>query len=161
MRKTDTAVCEPQEAPAAEAAKNVGRVMAARAALGLMRRRAQDMRARAQGLAVSAPRQAREAVARRRTATAARLESLADAIRPLDQTEAARARRKTAMIAGGSTLALAAALGAGVALGMFISRRLQKRRAERARPEGPAPGTERPPAISEPTVFADAGGLPH
>jgi hypothetical protein len=180
MRRSETVDCEPREALGdsgpAEAAKAAGKVMAARAALGLVRRRAQDVgerardfggRAREAGgrardFAVRAPGRARNELVRRRTGAAARLESLAEVVRP-DEVRLGRARRKGAAIVGGSTLALAAAVGAGVALGMYISRKLQERRASAtaAQPSEAASSAGGATPTNDPTAFADVSGLPH
>ena len=163
MNKTEIATaCADSRTAASEAASEAaGKLAAARAALGLMGRRARDASARAQAFAERAPRRARQEIVRRRTDAAERLESLAGVIRPIDESRA-RSRRKTLAVAGGSTLALTAALGAGVALGMFISRQLQKRRAEQPPTESVADAAQ-PPArtAADPTAFADVSGLPH
>lgn len=98
----------------------------ARDALDQVRRRTQEVRARAQG-------RARAAIDRRRTAAAARLEGLAGALRPEDPAGVMRARRKAAAVAGASSVVLVAALGIGVALGFMLSRRLKERAELRAR----------------------------
>ncbi|CAN7506861.1 hypothetical protein LJR225_003627 [Phenylobacterium sp. LjRoot225] len=94
----------------------------AREAFNQMRRKAQDLTVQAQG-------RARGEIDRRRTTAATTLESLAGALRPDSDV---RARRKTLAIAGGSSLALTAALGIGVALGFMMSRELKKRADQRA-----------------------------
>jgi len=95
---------------------------AARAAWLKMRRRADDLASEAQA-------RARRELTRRRDAAADALEGIAEALRPQDGPGAARARRTKLAMAGGSTLALTAALGAGVALGFLLSRELKKRKA--------------------------------
>ena len=138
----------------------------------MMRERAQDLAeraseltARAQDFAARAPGQARREIARRRSATAARLESLAGAIRPDEEARAVR-NRNTAVIAGGSSLALAAALGLGVALGFYLSRELNKRAELRQAGEGVGGGGSETTAATGRASDAEsplsrAGGLPH
>jgi hypothetical protein len=99
------------------------RAASAREALNQMRRRAQD-------LTVQAHSRARGEIERRRTTAATTLEGLADALRPNGV-----ARRRTLAVAGGSGLALTAALGIGVALGFVVSRELKKRADLRAESE--------------------------
>lgn len=94
------------------------KVAAARAALS-------DMGGRARDLVVGVQSRARDQIDRRRSVTADRLASLAEALRP--EGGAARARRKALFVAGGSGLALVAVLGAGVALGLVLSRQMKKR----------------------------------
>jgi hypothetical protein len=119
--------------------------------------RAQTLRARAQDFASRAPGQARREIARRRSMTAARLHSLADAIRP-----DAEARRRNAVVAGGSSVALAAALGLGVVLGFYLSRELNKRARARQASVSHVPGTTTMTAgRPEETQFSAVGGLPH
>lgn len=124
----------------------------ARAALDGVRRRAVDVRARAQG-------QARAAIDRRRTAAAVRLEDLAAALRPDDPEHAARARRKAAAIAGASGAALIAAVGLGMALGVMISRRLKRRSELRARVAGGAPPARQPEVVGQDLTEVPASAL--
>jgi hypothetical protein len=85
-----------------------------------MRRSAQDLTSRVQS-------RARGEVDRRRMTAATTLESLASALRP----DGADRNRKRAIV-GGSSLALTAALGVGVALGFLLSRQLKARAERRA-----------------------------
>lgn len=158
MTQTETASA-PRQIIADELTKAATRAAAARAALNEMRTRALEFRLRARD-------RARGAVERRRTDAADRLETLADVLRPEDRK--AKARRKALVVAGGSSLALAAALGVGVALGLMLSRQLKKRaeqRAERAVDEAMTPHKrirlrkERPApqAMSEEQVAAGLG----
>jgi len=180
MSKTETLVRDARDA-ADEAAKDPG--AAAHKALNLMRQRAQDMADRAQALrgraqdfadraqalrtkaqdfASQAPDRARGEIDRRRSVTASRLETLAEAIRPDAEIRANRARR-TAVVAGGSAVALAAAVGLGVTLGILLSRELKKRAAERAATDPgasePAPPVSAP--VGETAPLSGASGLPH
>lgn len=115
-----------QEAVATAPAK----AAAARAALIDLGARARDLVADAQGRARDARSRARDQIDRRRSVTADRLEDFADALRP-----AAQGRRRTMDVAGGSGLALVAVLGAGVALGLVLSREMKKRADLRAAEE--------------------------
>jgi hypothetical protein len=143
------------------AAKAASRLAAAREAWSVMRRRAEEMGSSARDFANRAPQQARDELVRRRSDAAARLESLAETIRP-DEEARARDVRRTAAIAGGSTLILAVALGAGVAIGMLISKRSkQKRAAEQAMQEPDALGSATRPVPDAPDAFTEVGGLPH
>lgn len=144
MNKTD-AMRELRTAAADLPAK----AASARAALNQMRRKAQD-------LTVQARSRARGELERRRITAADTLESLAGALRP----DAARARRKTLAIAGGSTLALTAALGVGVALGFMMSRQLKKR-AEQQRVEtgGAKEGSPMPQAPQSEPITAGLEAL--
>jgi pantoate kinase len=105
------------------------------------------MRRKAQDLTVQAQSRARGEIDRRRTRAATTLEGLADALRP-DRV----ARRKTLAVAGGSGLALTAALGIGVALGFVMSRELKKRADQRAQSEEikEAEGDRAPPPKATP-----------
>jgi hypothetical protein len=116
------------------------RAASAREALNQMRRKAQDLTVQAQS-------RARGEIDRRRTRAATTLEGLADALRP-DRA----ARRKTLAVAGGSGLALTAALGIGVALGFVMSRELKKRADQRAHSEEikEAEGDRAPPPKATP-----------
>jgi hypothetical protein len=95
---------------------------AARAALIDLGGRARDLVADAQSRARDAQSRARDQIDRRRSVTADRLEDFADALRP-----PAQGRRRTMAVAGGSGLALVVVLGAGVALGLVLSRELKRR----------------------------------
>ena len=114
---------EARRSQAADAVKAATKALAASAPATRMRRKALDLTSQARA-------RARNEVARRRTSAAATLESLADALRGEDREADARARRKTLAVAGGSSLALTAALGIGVALGFALSRQLKKRPAK-------------------------------
>lgn len=103
---------------------------AARAALIDLGARARDLVADAQTRARDAQSRARDQIERRRSITADRLEDMADALRPT-----AQSRRRTMAVAGGSGLALVVVLGAGVALGLVLSRELKKRAEQRAAEE--------------------------
>jgi hypothetical protein len=109
MSKTDAAQVEGRAAEAAERAMT---------ALKELPGRARDFTAHARDVTTRAGRRARGEITRRRSATAARLENLADTVRP-----PAEARRRTVAVAGGSMVALTAVLGAGVAIGVYLSRR--------------------------------------
>jgi hypothetical protein len=130
---------------ASESRRTIGAVMAAapikveaaRAALIDLGDRARDLVAGAQSRARDAQDRAREVrglardrIDARRSVTADRLEDLADALRP-----AAQSRRRNMAVAGGSGLALVAVLGAGVALGLVLSREMKKRADLRAAEE--------------------------
>jgi len=104
---------------------------AARAALIDMGARARDLVADAQSRARDVQSRTRDRIERRRSVTADRLEDFADALRPK-----AQSRRRTLAIAGGSSLALVAVLGAGVALGLVLSREMKKRADLRAAESG-------------------------
>lgn len=121
MRMTEAA-SESRRMIDAAAAAAPARVAAARMALIDAGDRAKDMGERARDLVASMQTRARDQIDRRRSRSADRLESLADVLRPSDQ--ASRARHRTI---AGSSLALAAVLGAGVALGLVVSRELKKR----------------------------------
>ena len=84
---------------------------------------------------------ARGEIDRRRTDAATTLETLAQALRPHDAAVGGKARRTALALAGGSGLALTAALGIGVAMGMLLSARRKKRADERT----PSAGEEAPP----------------
>jgi hypothetical protein len=157
MIQTETASA-PRQIIADELTKAATRAAAARAALNEMRTRALEFRLRARD-------RARGEVERRRSDAADRLQSLAGALRPEGR---AKDRRKAFVVAGGSTLALTAALGLGVALGLALSRELKKRaekRAEMAVDEAMTPrnniglGKERPSpqAMSDEAVAAGLG----
>jgi hypothetical protein len=107
--ETYRSAAEPVAARGADAARSV---------VDHMRRGAQDLTNRVQS-------RARDEIDRRRATAATTLESLASALRP----DGSDRRRKLAIV-GGSSLALTAALGMGVALGFVLSRQL-KARAER------------------------------
>jgi hypothetical protein len=182
MSTTEILDCEAARSDAAETAKAAGKAAAASAVLNRLRRRSQlmsdraqvmreraqdladraaELTARAQDFASRAPGQARREIARRRSAAAARLESFAEAIRPDEEARSVRNRR-TAAIAGGSTVALAAALGLGVALGFYLSRELKKRAEARDAVEGVEPATAAATGRPEgESPLSRASGLPH
>lgn len=110
-----TAAAAPKKAAAARAALNDA---------------LNDVGVRAKDLVAGVQSRARDQIDRRRSLTADRLESLAGALRPADQSP--RARRMALAVAGGSGLALVAVLGAGVVIGLVLSRRMRKRAEQRA-----------------------------
>jgi len=97
-----------------------------------MRRRALDIASRrTRDLTAYAQTRASGELDRGRSAAATRLEALAQALRP--QPTRFRAIRRGKMHVGPrSTLAIAATIGVGVAVGLAVSNRLKKRRAARA-----------------------------
>jgi hypothetical protein len=115
------------DAEAAETAERVKTALTAGNAAAMLK----QWRGRARDLTTHAGERARGEIARRRSAAAATLESLAESLRPPQEARRAKNRR-TLAIAGGSTLALSAALGAGVALGMYLSRRQAKKASDAA-----------------------------
>lgn len=119
MKRHDAALPGRRAAEALETLK-AAQAERARAALGTVGRRAKEAQMRARGRALAQ-------IDRGRSAAATRLEGLVDAIRPLDHDHLARARRRAAAIAGASGVALVAAVGLGVALGMMWSRRLRQK----------------------------------
>lgn len=121
----------------------------ARAALTQMGRKAQD-------LTLQARSRARGGIDRGRTAAATTLESLAGALRPDGD---ARARRRIPPIPGGSNLALAAALGIGVALGFMMSRELKRRADPRVETDESLEGPLLPQASPAPDPMT--AGLAH
>jgi hypothetical protein len=127
---------------AAEALADAGRTAAAWPVVDQIRQKALDLASVARDRAAEVGGQARERamaraqelkdwaqdraateVVRRRATAADGLESLAEILRP-----DSHRRRKTLLRAGGSGLALTAAVGIGVALGFTISRELKKRK---------------------------------
>jgi hypothetical protein len=152
MSDTESMRPDQPQRPTAEAALSADRAARTRAAMELMRTRAREA-------AEQARIRARSEITRRRAEAAERLESLAGALRPQDRAaKAARARRKTAMIAGGSTFALTAMLGVGVMLGWLLSRQMTKRAALSAQGARPA----LPPAgVDSPEALVNVGGLTH
>lgn len=122
-----------------------------------------DLGERAKDLVASLQARARDEAARRRSATADSLETLAGALRRGDKTGT---QRRRAIAVAGPSLALAVALGAGVALGVVLSRQMKKRadrRAALAEVQATTPKVEAPsapPVIEQPTA-AGAAGLSH
>ena len=117
------AAVEPRRAAEALEALKTAQIERARAALDTVSQKAKAARARARGHAVVR-------IDRGRSAAADRLEGIVDALRP---DYAARSRRKAAAIAGGSSVALLAAIGLGVGLGMLWSKRLKQKEQVRER----------------------------
>jgi hypothetical protein len=149
MSKTESMRPDTPRIPDVETALGVDRATKARAAMELMRKRARDA-------AEQARIRARGEISRRRVEAADRLENLAGVLRSQDKKAIARVRRRTAVVASGSTLALTAAIGVGVALGMLMSRQKIKRAAissggDRAALPG---GVDNPDLVN-------AGGLRH
>lgn len=143
MTRLDAAL-EPRRAGEALETLKAAQVERARAALDTVRRRAKEARMRAQGRALAR-------IDRGRSAAATGLESLVDAIRPTDAQSTARTRRRAAVLAGGSGVVLLAAVGLGLALGLMLSKRLQRKEQVRERLAG-ANGATRPPGLGpEPT----------
>jgi hypothetical protein len=165
---------EAEPRPVADAASDLGKAVVASAPVRRMRERARDLGERAQELRARADElkaraqdlaeRARSEVMRRRSAAADNLENLAGAVRP-DEEIAARVRRQRLVVGGGSTLAIVAAVGAGVALGVLFTRR-RKQRLE-TKVAAPAVTPEEKPVVNrlpetDPTAFANvSGGLPH
>lgn len=145
MKRLDVAL----RGRAAEALETLKAAQAdrARAALDTVGRRAKEARMRARGRALAQ-------IDRGRSAAATRLEGLVDAIRPLDPDHLAKARRRAVALAGASGVALVAAVGLGVALGLMWSRRL--RRKDQARERLAASNTTPHPA----TQVQDPGATP-
>lgn len=143
MSKRDAVLRTPDLGEIAAAPAALARqAAAARTALGEMRQRARD-------LSLGARRRAGGEIARRRTAAAATLENLAATLRPQDKP---RIRRRAVAVAGGSTLALVAALAAGVAIGMYLAQRASAKKpspteakADADASAGPQPAGVRPP----------------
>jgi hypothetical protein len=123
MSKTDAAQIEGRAADAAERAKTALKELPGRARD--LTAQARDFTAHARDVTTKAGRRARGEITRRRSAAATRLESLADTVRP-----PAEARRRTMAVTGGAMVALAATLGAGVAIGVYLSRRLKAKKLE-------------------------------
>ena len=97
-----------------------------------MRRRALDVAGRrTRDLTAYAQTRASGELDRGRTVAASKLEALAQALRPQHKSMLGFGRGKL-RIGPRSTLAIAATIGVGVAVGMAVSNRLKKRRAARA-----------------------------
>jgi hypothetical protein len=158
MRNTETMASDAREAADSLQATAAAKAAAARATLDQMAKRAREFASRAQDLAARAPERARSEISQRRTAAAESLESLAEALRPTEVARA-RARRNTVMVAGGSTLAIIAALGAGVALGFLLSRRRHEREARRA--ARLSPQTTTAPAPQDHPAYGGVSSVAH
>ena len=150
MSKTESMRPDTPRIPDVETALGVDRAAKARAAMELMRKRARDA-------AEQARIRARGEITRRRVEAADRLEGLAGVLRSQDKKAIARVRRRTAVVASGSTLALTAAIGVGVALGMLVSRQKVKRAALGSSGDRAA----LPPGVDNPDAHVNAGGLRH
>jgi len=123
MSITD-AVSESRRVMDDAAAATPAKVAAARAALNDA---LSTVSVRARDLVSGVQTRARDQIDRRRSLTADRLESLAGALRPADQSP--RARRTALAVAGGSGLVLIAVLGVGVALGWQMKKQAERRAA--------------------------------
>jgi|GEM_PF-3503567 len=145
MTTVEAALRRPAEALEAFKAAQIERT---RGAMDAVRGRAAEARQRARDRALAQ-------FDRGRSVAATRLEGLAGALRTMDRRHAARSRRKAAMIAGGSSVALLAAVGLGVALGMTLSKRLKRKEQLRERLAAPAapPPQDADEVLTTPAAF--------
>lgn len=131
-----------------------------RTPLDQVRRRALDLRAqagsRARHLTAQAQTRAGGELDRGRIAAATKLEALAQALRPHHPSVRGLHRGKL-HVGPRSTLAIAATIGIGVALGLAVSNQLKKRRAAR----GPQPLLrEELPPLHEAQAHEPVGAVP-